>query len=400
MKITYQMNSSNRLETKTIFTEFLNLSSTFLQKPVWELSKIVEEIFYGNVFLEYDPINPEEYLLGVDWSDSVVKSGETLKEYLEDAINLLKLDDSQLESVLFLLVNLLDKHGFLKESPRMIAKNYNIDFQTVLKALEILKKIGPRGLASRDFLDYYSLFLEKDETESLKKLLNGEAIDRSELEKISEKFDDIPFCPASGFADEEFRKYIVPDIILKRDRDDFLIILNEVFKLRLISRESYKDLLEKNKELKREYKQALEIIKAINMRNETLLKVTKFIVEYQKEYLLGIGEVKPLSLETVSNNLNLGISTVSRSVKNKYMLMENKGIIELRSLFVKNVSKGRKVSPSKLKKIILEITNNGKINISDSKIALLLEKRGIKISRRTVNKYRNILGISRKKRRS
>jgi len=398
MEIEHQPADLNRLETRTIFTEFLNLSNTFLQKPTWELSRIVKEIFYENIFLEYESINPEEYLLGIDLNNLPVKFGETLKEYLKDAINFLRLDDPQLEGVLFLLVDLLDEHGFLSETPKAIAENYNVDLQMVRKALEILKKIGPRGIASKNFLDYYSSFLEETEIMSLKKLFNGENIAHNELEKISKKFEEIPFCPASGFAEDGYRKYIVPDIILKKNQDDFIVILNEIFRLKLISIEPYRDLMEKNRNLQKEYRRALEIVKAINMRNNTLLRVAEFVVEYQKDYLLSGGEIKPLSLGIVSNNLNLSVSTISRAVKDKYMLT-NKGIIELRDLFVRNVSKGKKISPDRLKKLILEITDNGKINISDSKIVLLLEKGGIKVSRRTVNKYRNILGIFKRKKR-
>jgi len=399
MDLEHKMNNSQRLETKAIFTEFLDLSNTFLQKSVWELSKIVKELFYENVFLEYESLNPEEYLLGIDLEERRFDSYKTLKEYLNENVNLLNLKESKVEGALNLLIELLDEHGFLRESPEKIAKSYELDLKTVNKAIELLKKIGPKGIATKGFPEYYSLFLTKSEAETLKRLLNGEVVPHDQLEMIREKLNNVPFCPASGFSNEEYKGYIIPDIIIKKQRNGVLVLLNEIFKLKLTTVELYKKLISKNENIRKEYEKALEIVKAMNRRNKIMLAIANFIADYQKETILYGEEPQPLSLKMVAENLNLSISTISRAVKDKYVLTD-RGVFELKRFFVRNVSKGVKISPEKLKDLILEVTDNGKIDISDSKIASLLERRGIKISRRTINKYRNILGIFKGKRRS
>jgi RNA polymerase sigma-54 factor len=394
----YRLGNFQHLDTKLVFTQFLNITNTFLQTPVWELSKIAKELFYENIFLEYEFLNPEEYILGIDLEETNTGTSKTLQEYLRENVNLLNLKNSELESTLNLLIELLDEHGFLREPLDKISESYQIGKEIILQAVEILKQIGPKGIASRNFSEYYSIFLDDSENEALKKILNDEIVPYETLERIREKLDSIPFSPASGFSAEEYKGYIVPDIIVKRQNSELIVFLNEMFRLKLNPVEPYKELINNNKNILREYEKALEIVRAMSRRNKVLLDVATFVIEYQKRNIIYGKELRPLDLKTVAEKLNLSLSTVSRAIKDKYVLTD-KGIFELRSFFVRNVSKGVKISPEKLKELILEITDNGKINMSDSKIAILLEKRGIKVSRRTVNKYRNILGIFKEKKR-
>ena len=142
--------------------------------------------------------------------------------------------------------------------------------------------------------------------------------------------------------------------------------------------------------------EAVKLLKSIDMRKSTLEKVTEVVMNRQKEYLLGKSAfLNPLSMKSVAEELSIHESTVSRTVREKY-LCTPRGTISLKSLFsASHTPSGAELSPDYIKtligKIILE--EDKEHPFSDQKIAEELSKIGVEISRRTVAKYREATGI-------
>jgi len=146
-------------------------------------------------------------------------------------------------------------------------------------------------------------------------------------------------------------------------------------------------------------KEARWFIQSIHQRNQTLLKVAKAIVEFQRDFFLkGPKYLRPLTLKDIAQEIGVHEATVSRITTSKYIQTEW-GIFELKYFFSNSISgagsTGSQYSKEAVKQIIKEIIEQeGGKNLSDQKIADLLSKRGIQLARRTVTKYRKELAIS------
>ena len=149
---------------------------------------------------------------------------------------------------------------------------------------------------------------------------------------------------------------------------------------------------ETKKYIREKMKSARELISALEQRNQTILKIANFLVEYQKDFFKdGKSALKPLTLRQVAEATGLDESTISRAVNGKYMETPF-GIIELRELFSGQV-KG--ISSERIKERIKELIagEDPKKPLSDQKIAQILKEEGIDVARRTVAKYREELKI-------
>lgn len=149
--------------------------------------------------------------------------------------------------------------------------------------------------------------------------------------------------------------------------------------------------------LQEKLSQALWIIRSIEQRRMTIYNVVKSILKFQKDFFeKGEKALKPLTLKEVAEDINMHESTVSRAINGKYM-QTPRGLFELKYFFSSGFStnQGQDISSTSIKAIIKEIIEeeNPKKPLSDQKISDILKKRGIDISRRTVAKYRDELGI-------
>jgi RNA polymerase sigma-54 factor len=144
-------------------------------------------------------------------------------------------------------------------------------------------------------------------------------------------------------------------------------------------------------------KEARWFIQSINQRNQTLLKVTRAIVEFQSSFFVnGLKYLAPLTLKDIANEIGVHETTVSRTANGKYMQTEW-GIFEIRHFFTNSISgagsSGSRYSKEGVKEILKELIFDDKRNLSDQELADQLAKRGIPLARRTVAKYRNELDL-------
>jgi RNA polymerase sigma-54 factor len=207
------------------------------------------------------------------------------------------------------------------------------------------------------------------------------------------------------FGSDEVR-YIVPDVVVKKVNGEYLVIVNDSISPRLTVNSYYKNILAGREEetgsvtkkfIENRLNSALWLIKSIEQRRMTLQKVVEEIVKHQREFLdRGIKYLRPLTLKQVADRIEMHESTVSRATANKYV-QTPQGIFELRYFFTSGVEReeGETASSESIKKMIEDLIKeeDPKKPLSDQKIADILASRGINISRRTVAKYRDAMGL-------
>ena len=199
-------------------------------------------------------------------------------------------------------------------------------------------------------------------------------------------------------------KFIIPDAEIRNIQGEFYIIMNDGILPKLSVNNAYKEVLNTNTDdgtteyVKEKLNKAISIVKSIEQRRSTLYKVLEKIVEKQKDFLLkGVNSIKPMTLKEISEDIKMHESTVSRAIKDKYILTSF-GTIKIKDLFVSKLSVGKNdedVAVTIIKKKIKNMIDkeNKKKPLSDQVICDNLNSEKINISRRTVAKYREELGI-------
>jgi len=199
-------------------------------------------------------------------------------------------------------------------------------------------------------------------------------------------------------------QYITPDVYVYKVGEEYVVVLNEDGLPKLKISSFYKNLLNTKdaSALTKDYIQdklrsAVWLIRSIHQRQRTIYKVTESIVKHQKEFLeKGLRHLKPLVLRDVANDIGMHESTVSRVTTNKY-IHTPRGIFELKYFFNTSVSKddGADIASESVKHIIKEVCDgeDPKRPYSDQRIVEILKSKNINIARRTIAKYRDVLGI-------
>ncbi len=292
----------------------------------------------------------------------------------------------------------------------------------VEKALELIQTFDPPGVGARELRESLLIQLRmKDLGDSLAATIvrdhfdefkQKKYLDLSKKLKISLKEIQAQAAvigslnPKPGldiFAENPH--YVIPDLVVERVGDKFVIFLNDRNVPRLRISQSYKDELQRDSGISAEtrdfiqgrLKNAKWLIQTIEQRRRTMIKVMQSIVEEQKEFFeKGTVALKPLTLQQVASKIDMHESTVSRVTTNKYV-QTPKGVFELKFFFSSSLGtqSGDEVSAKSAKVNIQRIIagENPKKPLSDQKIADILEESGLIIARRTVAKYREQLGI-------
>jgi RNA polymerase sigma-54 factor len=208
--------------------------------------------------------------------------------------------------------------------------------------------------------------------------------------------------PGRAFTGED-AQYITPDVYVHKLGDRYVVVLNDdgLSKLRISS--TYRNALKSGQAGKaKDYIQdrlrsAIWLIRSIHQRQRTIFKVTESIVKFQRDFLdKGIAHMKPLILRDVAEDIGMHESTVSRVTTNKYVHTPQ-GIFELKFFFNSGVGRtgGDEIASEAVKDFMKKIVagEDPKKPLSDQQIVEALAKQGIEIARRTVAKYREVLGI-------
>ncbi len=330
-------------------------------------------------------------------------------------------EEQDLEIAQFIIGN-INEDGYLTASVEEIA---NLSRTTPEKANAIRKKIqafDPLGTASLDLRDAllaqmdhleiqddivraiisdHLALLEKSDFPQLSRVLNvpmGEVRDHIDLIKTLDP------KPGRKFTEEK-TTYVVPDIVVAKEPDDWTVSLNEEGLPRLRISQYYKKLLARASRdqpeaylfLKDRLKKALWFLRSLDQRNQTIFKVAKYIVNKQKGFFeKGIDYIRPMTLIEIAQDIGVHESTVGRVVANKH-IQTPQGVYPLKYFFHKSLQGqyGEEVSSLMIKEKIRRLVDHEDPNrpLSDIEIGEILEKENLKIARRTVAKYRAQLKI-------
>jgi RNA polymerase sigma-54 factor len=326
------------------------------------------------------------------------------------------------EKIAGLIIGNLNDDGYLTTSLELIAQEADMDIAKAEKALAKVQKFDPIGVAARDLQECLLLqssqyedtdqiifkiiedFLGKLENKDYKTISRTLKVSINRVREAVKFIQGLEPKPGRSFSADR-AEYITPDIYIYKVVDDFAIVLNEDGLPKLKVSSYYRRLLlDKNKDsaVTREYIQeklrsAVWLIKSLHQRQRTIYRVTESILKHQRDFFeKGIGHLKPMVLRDVALDIEMHESTVSRVTTNKYVYTPQ-GIFPLKFFFNSKVNsmEGGDVAAETVKDRIKQIVEleDPKKPFSDQEIVRRLKSYNINIARRTVTKYREMLGI-------
>jgi RNA polymerase sigma-54 factor len=348
---------------------------------------------------------------------------ESLQDHLLWQVRLQPVSPAVVE-VCELLIRNLDENGFHRENPQTFVPESK---RRLLKeSIQLVRKLDPIGVCTADYRE--SLIVQAaarpDIPDHALVILQNhfEALERGKYREIAKdlKIHEEEVAQALAFIKTltpfpgrlysgEAPRYVIPDLMVKLKDGQFVIILNDE-EIPVLGVDPFfagihdscgraRDTRELRKFVNTNIQEARLFIKCIHQRNQTLLKVARAIVEFQREFFIrGPKFIKPLTLKDIAAEIGVHETTVSRTTTAKYMQTEW-GIFELKYFFSNSISgpgsSGSRFSKEGVKQIVKEIIEKeGGKGLSDQKISNLLSERGISLARRTVTKYRKELDIS------
>jgi RNA polymerase sigma-54 factor len=349
----------------------------------------------------------------------------SLRDHLLSQLAVLKLPlrDRRLVGA---LIDALDEDGYLHVSPEEMAEMFpeelEIDPDEISIALCYLQSFEPAGIGARDAAECLALQLKalpestpfRAEaltvvTEHLPLLA---ARDFAKLKRILHTDDagvrsmralvtSLNPRPGAAFAKSE-ANFVIPDVVVKKVRGKWVAALNESAMPKLRLNRIYADILTRNRDssnqqLSAQLQEAKWLIRNVQQRFETILRVAQAIVERQRRFFEhGDVAMRPMVLREIATMLNLHESTISRVTTQKFMLT-TRGTYELKYFFGSHVAtdSGGAASATAIRALIKQLVaaENVKTPLTDSRIAELLGEQGIIVARRTVAKYREALQI-------
>ena len=354
-----------------------------------------------------------------EFIEGAISREETLHEYLLWQLRLVKIPHEDF-NIGEILLSYIDSKGYLPVPLNVISDELNIPLEKLEELLVIIHSLDPPGVGARDIKECLLLQLKYRGSYPLAEKIINEYLNEIKLKKydkiakklkvsvnmVKEAFNILsklePY-PGRQFYSNEV-KYIIPEVSVE-ERDGKLEVIPNNYSIPKLKVNSYfEKLLRKNSGDKRiknfaldKIQRAKSFIHSIEQRESTLVRVMKKILDEQKDFFeKGPKYLKPLTLKDVSVHLDLHESTISRITSSKYV-QTSFGVFQLKFFFSNPIpSKGdRDYSSTSIKEMLKDIIQSEGTtkHLSDQKIANLFAKRGIKIARRTVAKYRKGLKI-------
>jgi RNA polymerase sigma-54 factor len=353
--------------------------------------------------------------------ENTLSSSSSLSDHMTWQLTL-QTDDEQVRDIGEAIIGNLDDDGYLVASLDELAAMGPWPVDNVESTLRLVQGFDPIGVAARDLQECLLLQLrhlglegspaEKIVTEHLKPLQNHQIPEISRklgmpIEDLKEHIEVVRHLdpkPGSRFNPTQ-SQYVTPDVYVEKVDDEYVVWLNEDGLPQMRISPTYRRLLDKDANhgeetrayVRDKFNAARWLIKSVQQRQNTIYKVARSIVNFQREFLdHGIEHLRPLVLRDVANDIGMHESTVSRVVTNKYMHTPQ-GVCEMKYFFHSGISSsyGESVSSVTIKQRIRKIieAEDPKKPLSDSKIVSILQREGLVLARRTIAKYREELKI-------
>ena len=348
-----------------------------------------------------------------DYLNSLSEEVESdLQKQLLDQLEVSPLDEMQILVGQFLIDSVegngrLDPALDFQDIKRIVFEDFGVTItdEYIEDILVLIQNFEPAGCAYRDINESLSIQVDNlgispKEREELKENLTNLIQEKINIEQISETIRNnlkkLSLNPAGKFG-VTTQNYVRPDVLAIKDTelDTWHVSLNDDF----MSKELLKIIKDKidSSQSDKSY-DSKSFLKGLERRQQTLLVVSEFLIEAQKNFLDGRAGKRAISNKEISENLNISQSTVSRIVRNKYLQLPNQ-LLLLKDLLQRRVNKrneGSDVTSEDLKFLIEELVNNEDKSLpySDEYLRIKLkEKFKVSLSRRTVAKYRLDLNI-------
>ncbi|MBY6275207.1 RNA polymerase factor sigma-54 [Symbiobacterium thermophilum] len=430
---------------RLVMTPELRQAITVLQKPVAELSELIAGELLENPCLEVEPREPSE-----DGAPSEVgrlldflNRGEshgagappereedtsfepfaprmpTLAEHLHSQLGLLRLDRAQ-ERIARFLIGCIDDHGYLAVSLGEAAAQLGATEEQVEAALKVIQSLDPPGVGARSLqeclliqwatLDDPNPLVPELICHHLQDLAAGRipriaerlGVDCAAVQAAADAIRNLDPKPGRRFGGGDEARYVVPDVFIERVGQEYVVMVNEAPLPRLSVSTHYRRLLDAADGHTRRYveeriQSALWLIRSIEKRRLTLLRVTEAIVRFQREFFdRGPRHLRPLTLREVAQAVGVHESTVSRATSGKWA-QTPQGMFELKYFFSSGVETGHGegVAAEAVKRMIADLIRqeDPARPLSDQALAEALAAQGLRIARRTVAKYREEMGL-------
>jgi RNA polymerase sigma-54 factor len=345
----------------------------------------------------------------------------SIDEYLMSQLRMITASDEDVRIGEF-IIGSLDSNGFLTITTEEIANLLSVGEDAVNRVLAIIRTLDPPGIGASDLKECLLIQLEQDGLEEslawtlvkdhLKDLLKKRYLEIArklkktvgEIQSAADMIGKLDPRPGARYSAEE-PHYIVPDLIVEKVDDEYVVQLNDRNVPRLRVNRAYREILssaESKSKKERDYvvdklNSARWLISTIDQRRRTMIKVMDAILEVQKDFFnRGVQHLVPLTLQQIAERVGMHESTVSRVTNNKYV-QTPRGVFDLKYFFSTGLKtdNGDVASSKKIKARISEMIEkeDKRKPLSDQEIAEGLKEDGFIVARRTVAKYRVQLGV-------
>lgn len=383
-----------------------------------------EQIDFGNYFEEW--MDPGFRSPGAEDPDkpsfeTFLPAPVTLAEHLRQQLALVVLE-AETRAAADAIIGNLDDTGYLTVPLEEIAQSEGYSAAALDSALEAVQRLDPAGVGARSLQECLLLQLESRsgrggvawqivqghlklvESRSVKELARLLGRPQEHIEVALEVIRHLDPKPGLRYSGSDARQ-VEPDVYIFKNGDSYVIQLSDEDLPQLRLSGKYRRLLEPgqgaDKEtrnyVKERFQSALQLIRNIEQRRQTILKVCESIVRRQQDFLEnGIDQLRPMMIKDVAEEVGVHPSTVSRAVANKYAHTPQ-GVFELRFFFSEAVQgpSGASIPLLTLKRMVkrmIEEEDPAK-PLTDDQIAAQLQLQGIQVTRRTVAKYREDMKI-------
>ena len=382
-----------------------------------------EENFDSKDEIDYED-DPDEYEPHNIYSNESIKDDIPIAEQLDflqdlskqlNEFNLSKGDESVAEEIIWNL----DENGYFTLDAFLIADRLNVSIEKVEEILFLVQKLNPPGIGARNLKECLILQIPEKKYENhrmvlsehfedfvnhkYEKIVDALGIHNEELHKIIDDIKKLNPYPGEGKL-KGHNDSLIPDLIITLENNKWKISVNDSWVSNISLNTKYLESIKNKKSsketmkyLSQKFDSATWLIQAIEQRQSTLTRVMEEIINNQSDFFNGdTSSIRPMKLKDIANKLNMDISTISRSTRNKYVDTPY-GIFELKSFFSGklNSDNGEEVSTKLVKNLLKQLIEDEvkQEPLTDTDLAVKLKEKGYPIARRTVAKYREELKL-------
>lgn len=433
------LSHENILEQKQILSNKQIQSLELLVMNEIELNQFLQDEYFENPLLDYveskglnqeDIKNNYEYTQnstnysGIIINDNdrlkgiAVSDTETIESYMLSQLRVNKFTKDEMY-IFVNLINNLDETGYFTVPIDEIANKINVSAKKIICKLEILKELEPYGIFSENLQECLLKQLEKKDMKNtvawkivedffediaqskFSRISRSLKISTAEVRKNLAAIERLNAYPLQSFETIN-NEYIIPDIIIKHNKDGLVPEINSSFVENYKINDYYINMMKqsKDKELLEYFSNKLErirfIMNCIEQRRNTVINICNQIISYQNNFFIGKGPLQAMAMKDIAEKMEIHISTLSRAIKGKY-IQYPAGTMLMKDLFSNKVhiSNEEDISVLSVKALIKKFIDEEDKSepLSDQKVLIMLKELDIDLSRRVIAKYREELGI-------